>query len=292
MMLIQRQHRISIYVQRLPLLISIRLLLLIGMGLSFVASADEPKTDHHPQYKHDFYSLSHWNQLYGGAIDFSVTRNKKTVGHYQVLFKGTEDNWQVESKMALDFKAFLFFPYRFRYQGIEHWQQQTMTRFSSKVDRNGDISISQLQRTRNSTGDPFWQGGAWSLDDKTTKEAQPPKLALKTLSTVNQGMSPSLSPSSSPILSNLALSHHYNPSIIGQSQLFNSLSGQLNHIALVKEGTETVYDGQANITATRYRYTGDLKDTWVWYANDGRWVRMRFIADDGSRVQLNCQRCY
>ena len=285
---IQRQHPFSIYVQRLSLLIGIRLLLLISTSLSVMASADEPKIDHRPKYKHDFYSLSHWNKLYGGTIDFSVTRNKKTVGRYQILFKGTEENWQVESSMALDFKAFLFFPYRFRYQGIEHWQQQTMTRFSSKVDRNGDISISQLQRTRNSTGDPFWQGGAWSLDDKITKETQPPKSAIKVLSTGDQGLSSSLSSN----LSNLALSNHYNPSIIGQSLLFNSLSGQLNRIALVKEGIETVYDGQANITATRYRYTGDLKDTWVWYANDGRWVRMRFIADDGSRIQLNCQRCY
>ncbi|MDX1399781.1 MAG: DUF6134 family protein, partial [Oceanospirillum sp.] len=61
-----------------------------------------------------FHSLSHWQRLYGVGLEFSVTRNEKPVGSYEVIFKGSESDWQVESRMALDFKAFLFFSYRFR----------------------------------------------------------------------------------------------------------------------------------------------------------------------------------
>ena len=69
-----------------------------------------------------FHSLSHWQRLYGDRLAFSVARNEKPVGSYEVVFKGSESDWQVESHMALDFKAFLFFSYRFRYLGGEQWQ--------------------------------------------------------------------------------------------------------------------------------------------------------------------------
>jgi len=248
------------------------LLLLLGFGISLGAvnaRADELK----PQIA--FYSLSHWLQLYGDEMRFNVTRNQKPVGSYRIRFSGSESDWQVDSRMALDFNAFLFFSYRFRYQGLERWQGDQMLSFKSDIDRNGELSRTLLQRAQDSNGLPFWQGGVWELAD--AEETQVPPQALDVLTNASR---------------NLALSNHYNRSIIGQNQLFNSLSGQLNQISLVKEQTEVVSDGQSNVQAIRYRYTGDLEDTWVWYANDGRWLRMRFIADDGSTIQLNCERCY
>lgn len=248
------------------------LLILLSLGISLGAinaRADELK----PQIA--FYSLSHWQQLYGDEMRFNVTRNQKPVGSYRVGFSGSESDWQVDSRMALDFKAFLFFSYRFRYQGLERWQGNQMLSFKSDIDRNGELSRTLLQRAQDNNGLPFWQGGVWELAD--AEETQVPPQALDVLTNASR---------------NLALSNHYNRSIIGQNQLFNSLSGQLNQISLVKEQTETVSDGQSNVQAIRYRYTGDLEDTWVWYANDGRWLRMRFIADDGSTIQLNCERCY
>ena len=44
------------------------------------------------------------------------------------------------------------------------------------------------------------------------------------------------------------------------------------------------------IDATLYRYTGDL-DTEVWYDDEGRWVRMRFKAKDGSVITYQCEVC-
>lgn len=220
----------------------------------------------------NFHSLSHWQQLYGDEISFKVTRNGKPVGSYQVNFTGNDANWQVESRMALDFKAFLFFSYRFRYLGIEHWQGNRLTSFSSRIDRNGELSETFLQRTQDASGLPFWRGGL--------RQAKKGEMATEAAKPLTNGAQ------------TLALSNHYNRGIIQQRQLFNSLTGELNQIQLKKEDLERVSDGREEVLATRYRYTGDLKDTWVWYANDQRWVRMRFIADDGSTIQLNCQRCY
>lgn len=219
-----------------------------------------------------FHSLSHWQRLYGDSLTFQVTRNDKPVGLYQVDFKGSDDNWQVESRMALDFKAFLFFSYRFRYLGVEQWQGDNMQAFTSRIDRNGKLSETFLKRTQDANGLPFWRGGL--------REAQKAEPASESLEPLVNGVR------------NLALSNHYNRSIVRQERLFNSLTGKLNRIELVREGREPVSDGREMVSTTRYRYTGELKETWVWYADDNRWLRMRFIADDGSTIQLNCQRCY
>ncbi|OOV87219.1 DUF6134 family protein [Oceanospirillum linum] len=222
--------------------------------------------------QNSFHSLSHWRRLYGDQLSFEVTRNGKPAGSYQVNFSGNDNNWKVESRMALDFKAFLFFPYRFRYLGIEQWQGHQLTRFTSRIDRNGELSETFLTRSQDANGLPFWRGGL-----RQSPKGKPARESVKPLTNGSH---------------NLALSNHYNHSIIQQNQLFNSLSGALNQIQLKKEDLERVSDGREEVLATRYRYTGDLKDTWVWYAHDRRWLRMRFIADDGSSIQLNCQRCY
>ncbi|MFG1487712.1 DUF6134 family protein [Oceanospirillum sp. HFRX-1_2] len=222
--------------------------------------------------QNSFHSLSHWQRLYGDQLSFEVTRNGKPVGHYQVDFSGNDNNWKVESRMALDFKAFLFFSYRFRYLGVEHWQGNQLTRFTSRIDRNGELSETFLSRAQDASGLPFWRGGL--------RQAKKGEAATESAKPLSNGAQ------------TLALSNHYNRSIIHQSQLFNSLTGELNQIRLEKEDTERVSDGQEQVLATRYRYTGDLEDTWVWYANDQRWLGMRFTADDGSTIQLNCQRCY
>lgn len=254
--------------------------LMLAVGSSLICSgtaiADSTEVRHDalqpfsPQ--NSFHSLSHWQQLYGEGLLFDVTRNGRPAGSYRVAFKGSDDNWQVESRMALDFKAFLFFSYRFRYLGVEQWQGDQLEGFSSRINRNGGLSETFLQRTQDASGLPFWRGGLRQANKgaPATESAKPLTKGVQTL----------------------ALSNHYNRSIIYQNHLFNSLTGELNRIQLEKEGEEQVFDGRERVLTTRYRYTGDLRDTWVWYANDQRWLRMRFIADDGSSIQLNCLRCY
>ncbi|WP_417595772.1 DUF6134 family protein [Oceanospirillum sp.] len=245
------------------------MLLLFSLNLQAETTLPEQSTSK-PQTP--FHNLSYWQQLYGDSLEFNVTRNDKPVGQYQVAFKGTDQSWRVESRMALDFKAFLFFPYRFRYLGVEHWQNDQMTHFTSRIDRNGELSETFLQRSQDTSGLPFWRGGL-----RQSPKGKPANESVKPLTNGSQ---------------NLALSNHYNYGIIQQSQLFNSLTGALNQIQLKKEDLERISDGREKVLTTRYRYTGDLKDTWVWYTHDQRWLRMRFIADDGSTIQLNCQRCY
>jgi len=42
--------------------------------------------------------------------------------------------------------------------------------------------------------------------------------------------------------------------------------------------------GDDVITAEHYQYDDDIKAN-VWYDNDGRWLKMKFVGEDGSVIQ-------
>jgi len=223
-----------------------------------------------------FQNLNHWQSLYGPGLDFIITRNGKEVGRYLMTFEGKPERWQVKADMQMKFNLLLLFSYRFRYQATEHWHYHWLTAFESRIDRNGDkernhmllSAISQTSDTSSSGNDQ--------------RRAESARVLYKV-----EGLNGTFS-----LNGPVALSNHYNAAIVGETRLFNSLSGRENQISLQVTGRESVFDGLQQVDATRYEYTGDLKDTWVWYADDGRWLRLRFIAEDGSEIQFNCQRCY
>ena len=55
-------------------------------------------------------------------------------------------------------------------------------------------------------------------------------------------------------------------------------------------GSETVMTENGPVTATRYRYSGEL-ETEVWYDDAGRWVKLRFKGREGTPIAYKCRRC-
>lgn len=235
-----------------------------------------------PETAPRFHNLQHWQQLYGPQIRFEITRDGKAVGYYQLDFVPVNDSpelWLVKTDMQMKFDLLVFFSYRFRYQAVEQWQTQQLLSFESRIDRNGKkqknqlIQQSELAKTAQSQLDS-------SISTTTESTAtENPLYQVSGLAGDFQLSGP------------IALSNHYNANIIHESRLFNSLSGKENQIQLTAQGQEEVFDGQNMVVSQRYQYSGDLEDTWVWYDAKGRWLRLRFIAEDGSEIQFNCQRC-
>jgi hypothetical protein len=44
------------------------------------------------------------------------------------------------------------------------------------------------------------------------------------------------------------------------------------------------------LRARHYLYAGDLNGE-IWFDDQGRWVKLRFRADDGSIIDYVCRRC-
>ena len=84
--------------------------------------------------------------------------------------------------------------------------------------------------------------------------------------------------------------NHWNAGVLSQKHVLNTLTGDVASVEIRSEGRDKVEAEGKMIEATRYRYSGDI-DTTVWYDDDGRWVKMRFVAKGGSTIDYNCTRC-
>lgn len=78
--------------------------------------------------------------------------------------------------------------------------------------------------------------------------------------------------------------NHWNPDILTESVVFNTITGNSNTVTVKAVGTETIAINDREVFATQYRYSGDLQvDTW--YDEAGRWIKLRFSGDDGSTIE-------
>ncbi len=85
--------------------------------------------------------------------------------------------------------------------------------------------------------------------------------------------------------------NHWNPDVLNQNRVYNTITGKTNNIEILIGDWEMVPTGTGQRKALRHDYTGDLRDVSSWYDEQGRWVALRFIARDGSIISYECRRC-
>lgn len=192
-------------------------------------------------------------QLYGDTIDFDVYRKGKNVGSHRVRFTKTGRDLNVDILFRLELKVLFAKVYQFTYRSKARWRQGQVGRLAVDVDDNGEIST--LRATRQ--GDRLQIVGP----EKTQTVASP-----------------------------LFPTNHWNPGVLSQTRVLNTITGNVNKIRIRPGRREMVQTERGKISATRYVYTGEL-DTEVWYDDSGRWVKMRFKAKDGSTIEYACRRC-
>jgi len=112
------------------------------------------------------------------------------------------------------------------------------------------------------------------------------KLLSATATTVENGDSKTVSLDNtdpdSPSVS--YTSNHWHPGVLTGNTVFNTLTGENSNITVTHIATEQVTRGDDVITAEHYQYDDDIKAN-VWYDNDGRWLKMKFVGEDGSVIQ-------
>ena len=191
--------------------------------------------------------------LYGDSIKFEVLRNGKPVGFHTTRFVRDGKGLEVRSEMSLKVRAFLLFSYQMEYRATELWRDGVLVALDVDVTRDGkDYRIDGRKE-----GEIFtWTGPA--------------------------------GPRSEPLP--LIPTSHWNGAVINSSRVLNTLTGNINHVSILREGLETVQTGDGPRTAYRYAYAGDL-ETKVWYDTAGRWIKLSFEASDGSIIEYRCHQC-
>ena len=192
-------------------------------------------------------------RLYGEEILFDVYRNGVDVGSHAVSFDGLPTGYRVESDFAISVRFLGLEVYRFRYRSAELWQQNSLEQIAASVDDNGDLFRFEASRI----------GPSMRIDLPEEQTTVPAPVFPTT---------------------------HWNSGVLAANRVLNTLTGQVNNVAIVRVAQEYVPTEKGDVPAIRYAYSGEF-ETEVWYDAEGRWVKMRFAGTDGSTIDYVCRRC-
>jgi len=192
--------------------------------------------------------------LYGESLQFDVMRDGAIIGKHETRFMAQGADLVVQSKMNLELSV-LFIPiYGFDYQSKEVWKDNRLTQLEVTVEDGSEDYRVEGQRA----GEALEVSGPFGM-----------------------------SQISGPILP----TNHWNASVIHEKRVLNTLTGNINQVTLAEKGAEQLSLPNGRVMATRYDYQGELHDTSVWYDTEGRWVKLRFKAKDGSIIDYRCRNC-
>ncbi len=184
------------------------------------------------------------------AINFTVERKGSDIGTYSVRFSRNTDGLQVTSRMNLKVRLLGVPVYSYRYDSTEVWRDNELNALTVSVNDNGKRSFVKGERN----------GGAFAWNNGSRNYAA---------------------------TGNIFPSNHWNDNVLHQRRVLNTLTGKLNNVSIRRAGTDRLNCSFGTVNATRYVYSGQLK-TEAWYTASGRWVGLRFKAEDGSDIMFKC----
>jgi hypothetical protein len=191
--------------------------------------------------------------LYGNEIVFSVWRKGDEIGQHRVTFATTNGALVVQSSLDLAVKILGITVYRYNYQSQESWRAGVLAALHSTVNDDGTTTHVDATAT---------QGKLTITGPEGTAVADLPVLP----------------------------STHWDAQVITADHVVNTLSGKVDQIKLVPQGTETVPTNAGPRQATHYLWTGDIKAE-SWYDADGHWLKLRFPGKDGTLIDYVCVHC-
>lgn len=192
--------------------------------------------------------------LYGGPVRFDVMRNGSKVGQHRVSFE-----YQPSGALIVnaDFNltvTLLGLPvYRYAYESGSRWCADRLVALWARQNDDGDKTEVRAD---------LEDEGMTIMGPQGTLAAE-------------AGLFPT---------------DHWHAGVLSQTRVLNTLSGEVSKVSIRPMQRDLVEAEGHSIPATAYRYTGDI-ETWVWYDDFGRWVKMRFTAKDGSNIEYRCASC-
>lgn len=191
--------------------------------------------------------------LYGEEVRFDIVRKGRTVGSHVVSFRRAGEAIETRSEVRIAIDVLIFKAFRYRYDSDARWEDGQLSQLTVDVDDNGK----RTQLTAAVEGDAL----SGTLNSAAFTAAAP-----------------------------LYPTEHWNPGVLPQRRVLNTLTGKVNNVIIEPGAREYVATERGQVPATYYRYTGDLLAE-LWYDDDGRWVKMRFKGRDGSMIEYVCRRC-
>lgn len=179
-------------------------------------------------------------------LEFVVVRNEEPVGTHVIDFSRDGDTTNVKISTNVVVKMAFIPVYRFEHAGIETWKGNQLVALRSRT--NDDGTPHQLAVA--AEGDHLRVAGDGS---QATAAAAILPASL------------------------------WNPGIVRQSTLLNTLDGTQMRIAVADRGEEMVPASGAKVPAHHYTISGGINRD-VWFDRANTLVRVAFAAKDGSSI--------
>ena len=185
------------------------------------------------------------------GLDFTAYRNGSRLGFHRIDFAEEGNRLIVDIEIVFDVK-FAFIPlYGYRHRNREVWEDGRLVSMSTETDDNGTDYKVEVARD----GDRLLVDG---VDGRL-------ELPGDTLTT-----------------------SYWNEAAMAHSAWLDTQRGQLARSEVTKRPAEAVRVKGRDVEATPYDLAGDITCT-LWY-RDGRWVKLRFLGEDGSEIDYTLER--
>ncbi len=193
-------------------------------------------------------------ELYGETAIYDVFRRGQKVGEHRVHFLMDGARLSVTADLNLEIPFLFFTAYRFTYESSEIWDGEHLITLTANVNDNGKVSQTRAEVD----GDLFRVDGP---------------------------RGPSV------LTSWIFPTNHWHRGQVNAPVILNTLTGRVSYVTTIGKGIDTVDTPSGSVQAEHFEYTGDLRDTEVWYDSEGRWVKMRFQAKGGTTLEYICREC-
>ena len=195
---------------------------------------------------------------YSSSQTFAAFRNGERIGTHRLDFRHEGGELVVSTTIDLAVKMMGFTAYRYSHSGREVWRGDTLLTINTVTDDDGQKYA--VRATRDASGGLI-------LD------RQGPDAPNGSRSVLPPGILPST---------------HWKFLQTTQSRLLNAQKGTVDPIRVTPLGREQVVTPAGPIAATHYRYDGEVRMD-QWFDASGRWVKMTFVAPDGSVIEYRLE---
>lgn len=195
-------------------------------------------------------------ELYPNGLEFDAYRKGSRIGKHKVSFERDGDLLVVETEFKLKVKVLFITAYKFLFESTGVWKDGALQTMDVSVDDNGkDTKVDAYLSDEDGSFYVTGRKGDFIANDWVYP------------------------------------TNHWNAGVVESKVVLNTLNGALANVEILRQGIETVETEQGAVEAERIEYTGDLRDTTVWYDSAGRWVKMVFTTKSGETIEYVCREC-
>ncbi|MEL7312604.1 MAG: DUF6134 family protein [Pseudomonadota bacterium] len=180
---------------------------------------------------------------------FRVFLDKKEIGFHDYRITGADDAVTVDTKAEFDVKVLFFNAYSYRHQNAERWNNDCLVDIAADTDANGKDFKVRGELTNN----------GFEVDNGTKEQ----------------------------VLPNCVMSFAYwNPSMLEQTQLLNSQTGEYEAVEVVAKDTSDIDVNGVPVAAQQYDLVLEKGTISVWYSvDDQRWLALDAPAKGDRRIR-------